>query len=96
MDELEYFKRWTSSSSLNVSSYKNWNYDLKLFSAIKETENTKKEEYTKICEDILIEDMVYIPLFFNKDVICHLKDIKDVKVNKNGNLILKEMYKSSS
>lgn len=89
---MDFFEIWKSSSSYNLYGYNNIEFDNKLTEAIFEKDAEKKVEIFRDMENILIEDMPIIPLYFNKDVIVTNNYIKGVYTNRMGNIKLDKVY----
>ncbi|MFL0194201.1 peptide ABC transporter substrate-binding protein [Clostridium sp. WILCCON 0269] len=93
---LPFFKMWQSSSTDNLYGYSNIEIDNKLTSVIFEKDAAKKIEIFKDIENILLEDMPIIPLYFNNTVITTRNYVKGIYTNKMGNVKLDKAYLSNN
>lgn len=88
--ELAFFEKWVSDSQFNIYGYKNLTYD-GLILKMKMSYDDSKNCYNEI-KNLLYNDMPCIPLYFKSYVICKKGYINGLKINKRGNIILKEAY----
>lgn len=83
---LSFLEQWQSSSKDNVYGYSNIVFDNMLVKARIESDGSKKMAALRTAEDILMEDLPVIPLYFNNTLVCKKYNIKGVSINKKGNL----------
>ncbi|WP_406541774.1 hypothetical protein [Clostridium ljungdahlii] len=69
---LSFLDMWRSASQYNLYGYRNVQFDNKFMNAKFEKDGTKRIEILKEMENMLMEDMPIIPLYFN-DVIISQK-----------------------
>lgn len=89
---LPFFQIWQSSSIYNLYGYSNINFDNKLTGTIFEKDINKKLDMFKDMENVLLEDMPIIPIYFNETIIVTKNYVKDVYTNKMGNVKLDKAY----
>lgn len=89
---LSFLERWISFSNLNLYGYNNSKFDDTVLKSKMEKDINKKIELLKESEDILLEDMVVVPLYFKNIIICKKNDIEGIYVTENGNIKLDRVY----
>lgn len=89
---LSILERYTSMSELNLTGYKNTEFDTKVVKAKIEKDRVKKIQLLREAENILMEDMPVAPLYFTSDVICKKSNIDGIYTNKRGNIKLDKVY----
>ena len=89
---LPFFQMWQSSSTYNLYGYSNIDFDNKLAGTVFEKDINKKVEMFKNMENVLLEDMPIIPIYFNETIIITKNYVKDVYTNKMGNVKLDKAY----
>lgn len=89
---LPFFQIWQSSSTYNLYGYSNIEFDNKFTGTVFEKDVNKKVEMFKDMENLLLEDMPIVPIYFNKTVIVTRNYVKDVYTNKMGNIKLDKVY----
>ncbi|WPC41454.1 peptide ABC transporter substrate-binding protein [Clostridium sp. JS66] len=83
---LSFLEQWQSSSKNNVYGYSNIVFDNMVVKARIESDGSKKIAELRTAEDILMEELPVIPMYFNKILICKKYNIKGVSINQRGNL----------
>lgn len=89
---LSFLEGWISISDSNFYGYKNAQFDEKVIKAKMEKDRIKKIELLKEAENILMDDMPVIPLYFKNIVVCKKSNIEDVYTTKKGNIKLDKVY----
>lgn len=81
------FEQFASFSKKNYSGYNNPQVDLLLNKAIEKTDiNSSKEEFKKI-EQILLDDAIFIPMYYKRDYFVVSNSVKGLNYNKENGLI---------
>lgn len=91
-DSLALLEPWVSSSQLNIFGYKNSEFDSLILKAKFEKDKTKRNELLQEGEEILINDMPMMPIYFHNIVLCKKSNIEDIYVTPQGNVKLDRAY----
>lgn len=91
--ELLWLEKWSPDSKDNYGGYSNINYISLLGKIPVESNEDKRKSYIEECNKLLKEDLPVIPLFYDIDIIIKSEDVKGLKVNRNGTLDFKNVYK---
>lgn len=89
---LAFLELWTSSSKFNIFGYKNLQYDTQVLQGRIENDRNKQINFFRSAENILIQDVILIPLYFNNTVVCEKQKICGLYTNDRGNIILDKVY----
>lgn len=89
---LSFLNMWRSASHDNLCGYKNVQFDTKFMNATFEKDGSKKVEIFKEMENILMEDMAVVPLYFNGVIISEKNYVQGIYTNKLGNIKLDKAY----
>ncbi|GAA0075791.1 peptide ABC transporter substrate-binding protein [Clostridium sp. CTA-5] len=92
IDPMTFLEMWQSDSGMNVAKYKNEAYDKLIDSARLEQSPEKRFELLHQAEDVLIEDMPIIPLYYKVDVKGIKNYVKDVRVSPLGFVYFDKAY----
>lgn len=85
---LPFLEEWMSLSDSNLYGYKNVQFDEKVVKARMEKDRTKKIENLKEAENILMDDMPVIPLYFKNIIVCKKNNVEGVYTVNKGNIKL--------
>lgn len=91
---LSFIEKWNTISKDNLYGYKNNELDNKLMKVKFEKNNGKKVEILRESENILMQDMPIVPLYFNNTIICEKSYVEGVYNTKKGNIKLDKAYLS--
>ncbi|WP_315080882.1 peptide ABC transporter substrate-binding protein [uncultured Clostridium sp.] len=92
VDPMTFLEMWESNSGMNVAKYKSEEYD-KLINAAKSEQNSEKRfELLHKAEDILMEDMPILPLYYKVEVKGIKTYVKDVRVSPLGFVYFDKAY----
>lgn len=91
-DPMTFLDMWESTSGLNVAGYNNPEYDKVIKAAKAETDSHKRTELLHKAEDILLEDMPVIPLYYKVEVKGIKDYLKGVRVSPLGNVYFENAY----
>ncbi|RMC93055.1 peptide ABC transporter substrate-binding protein [Clostridium autoethanogenum] len=89
---LSFLDMWRSASQYNLYGYRNVQFDNKFMNAKFEKDGTKRIEILKEMENMLMEDMPIIPLYFNDVIISQKNYVQGIYTNKLGNIKLDKAY----
>ncbi len=87
-----FLESWVSYSKLNFYGYKNTEFDDNLMKVKMEKQGVKKIEFLRLAENLLMEDMPVIPIYFNNIIVCKKNDIQGIYTTKKGNMLLDKAY----
>lgn len=91
-DPMTFLDMWISGSGNNDSDYNNPEYDRLIKEAQKELNADKRTALLHEAEDILMNDMPILPLYFYTKIACINPKVKNVVVSPLGNYSFKEAY----
>ncbi|WP_123054510.1 peptide ABC transporter substrate-binding protein [Clostridium sp. JN-1] len=89
---LAFLELWTSTSRSNIYGYKNLQYDSEVSQGKVEIDRDKQISFFRNAENILMQDMILIPLYFDDTIVCKKQKICDVYINHSGNVVLDKAY----
>lgn len=89
---LAFLELWSSTSKSNIYGYKNLQYDSVVSQGKVEVDRSKQINFFRNAENILMQDMILIPLYFDDTVICKKQSICDIYINHSGNVVLDKAY----
>ncbi|WP_040212017.1 peptide ABC transporter substrate-binding protein [Clostridium polynesiense] len=92
VDPVSFLDMWVSNSGNNDAGYSNPKYDNFIELAKKEQDLAKRTEYLHQAEDILMEDMPVIPVYYYTNVMCIKENIKDVRKSPLGFVFFDKAY----
>lgn len=91
--DVLWLQNWANNSIKNVGGYYNKSLNEFIDKITMERDNEKRKKYIEEGKRILQEDIPVIPLFYDVNIILKSKDIQGLKVNKDGTLDFKNVYK---
>lgn len=91
-DSSPLLENWVSTSKSNVYGYKNSEFDSAVLKARYEKDKDKREEILKGAEEMLINDLPMMPIYFHNMILCRKNSIKGVYTTKEGNIKLDKAY----
>jgi len=77
-------EKWMSASCLNIYGYKNSQYDSLIIKSRIESDDKKRINLLSESEKLFLDDMPYIPLYFNNIIVCKDADISGMYVTFSG------------
>lgn len=92
VDPMTFLDLFTSTSALNNSGYNNPAFDKIIDQAKKEVDTSKRLELLHQAEDMLMEDMPVIPLYYYTQPIAIKSYVKGVVVTKLLNIYFDKAY----
>lgn len=78
VDPMTFLDMWVTNGGQNNIGYSNPEYDKRIEAAKKEFDQAKRMQLMHEAEDILMEDMPLIPLYYYTNVVCIKDYVKDV------------------
>ncbi len=91
-DPVSILESWVSNSQLNLFHYKNSEFDNIVSKAKFEKDKVQRAEFLRKAEEMLVNDVPVIPIYFHNIVLCKSPLIKGVYVTKEGNIKLDRAY----
>lgn len=92
VDPMTFLDLLTSKSGNNNAGYASAAYDAKIAAAKKEVDTTKRMQDLHEAEDVLMNDMPVIPLYFYTNVVCVKSYVKDVHKSPLGFVFFDKAY----
>lgn len=92
IDPMTFLDLFVTNGGNNDAAYSNAKYDEKIAGAKKETDPAKRMALLHEAEDILMEDMPIIPLYYYTTVVCQKPTIKDVRISPLGQVYFTKAY----
>ncbi|WP_055667589.1 peptide ABC transporter substrate-binding protein [Desnuesiella massiliensis] len=92
VDPMTYLDMWTSNSGNNDAAYKNPEYDRLINEAKKEVDQAKRMKLLHDAEDILMNDMPIIPIYYYSNVVCSKDYVKGVRKSPLGFMFFDKAY----
>ena len=92
VDPMTFLDLWITDGGNNDTGYSNPEYDKLVNAAKVETDLDKRWEIMKEAEDILMEDMPIIPLYYYTKPKAYKPEVKDVRVSTLGYVFFDRAY----
>jgi oligopeptide transport system substrate-binding protein len=92
IDPMTFLDLFVTNGGNNDAGYSNAKYDEKIAGAKKETDPAKRMAFLHEAEDILMEDMPIIPMYYYTTVVCQKPTIKDVRISPLGQVYFNKAY----
>lgn len=84
VDPMTFLDMWTTSFGNNDAGYSNPKYDNLIDSAKKERDLAKRTEYLHQAEEVLMDDMPIIPVYYYTNIMCTKEYVKNVRKSPLG------------
>lgn len=91
-DSISFLEPWISTSKFNIYGYKSSEFDNLILKAKREKDSLKRKDLINKAEELLINDMPSIPLYFHNIVLCKKSNIEGIYITKEGNIKLDRAY----
>lgn len=91
-DPMTFLDMWTSNSGNNDAGYKNPEYDKAIDAARRELDPAKRMKLLHDAEDILMNDMPIIPVYYYTSVVCEKDYVKGVRKSPLGFVFFDKAY----
>ena len=92
IDPMTFLDLFVTNGGNNDAAYSNPKYDEKIAGAKKEIDPAKRMALLHEAEDILMEDMPIIPVYYYTTVVCQKPTIKDVRISPLGQVYFTKAY----
>ena len=92
VDPMTFLEMWTSASALNDAGFSNAEYDSVISDAISELDTKKREELLHKAEDILMDEMPIMPIYYYTKVKGIKPYVKGIKQSQIGFVYFDEAY----
>ncbi|SEF84230.1 oligopeptide transport system substrate-binding protein [Caloramator fervidus] len=92
VDPMTFLDMWVSNSGQNNIGYNNPEYDKKIAAAKKEADPAKRMQLLHEAEDILMNDMPLVPLYYYTNIACVKDYVKDVHKSVLGFVYFENAY----
>ena len=92
VDPMTFLDLWVTGGGNNDAGYSNPEYDKIVAAAKKEADQTKRWELMRQAEDIIMEDMPIIPLYYYTKVKGAKPEVKGVRVSALGHVFFDKAY----
>ncbi|CUN43114.1 extracellular solute-binding protein [Clostridium disporicum] len=92
-DPMTFLDMWVTGGGNNDCGFSNSEYDSLIAEAKVETDTKKREELLRQAEDILMDEMPVIPVYFYTTVMAWNDDVEGVLVTALGKVYFKNAYK---
>lgn len=93
LDPITFLDMWVTGGGNNEVGYSNPEYDALIKEAKTTADEAKKYEVLRKAEDILMDDMPIIPLYYYTKVRAIKEDVKDVVISPTGKVDFKNAYR---
>lgn len=91
-DPMTFLDMWTTTSGLNDCGFSNPEYDKLVADAKKEIDVVKREKLMRQAEDVLLDQMPILPLYYYTQIKGIKSYVKGVRVAALGNIYFDEAY----
>ena len=92
-DAMTFLDMWITNGGNNDTGFSNAQYDILISQAKVETDVVKRENLLREAEDILMDEMPVIPVYYYTTVMAWNKYVKGVQVSVVGKVYFKNAYK---
>ncbi len=92
IDPMTFLDLFVTNGGNNDAAYSNAKFDEKINGAKKETDPAKRMALLHEAEDILMEDMPIIPVYYYTTIVCEKPTIKDVRISPLGQVYFTKAY----
>ena len=93
VDPMTFLDMWVTGGGNNDCGFSNAEYDKLIADAKVETDSAKRTEMLREAEDILMDEMPIIPIYYYTTVMAWQENVKDIQVSVLGNVYLQRAYK---
>lgn len=91
-DPMTFLEMWVTGTGQNNAGYSNPEYDELISQAKSELDGTKRTELLHKAEDVLMEDMPILPIYYYTNVICANPKVKDFYKSPLGQMEFSRAY----
>ena len=93
IDPMTFLDLWTTDGGNNDAGFSNAEYDELIAAAKVETDSDKRNELLRQAEDILMDEMPILPIYYYTTVTAANENVKDVHISTLGKISFKYAYK---
>lgn len=90
-DPMTFLDMWVTGGGNNDVGYSNPAYDELINKARVETDLGLRNEYLQKAQDILMDEMIILPIYYNTKIVAKKDHVKGLKVSSLGNLYFDEV-----
>ncbi len=91
-DPMTFLDMWVTEGGQNNSGYSNTEYDSLIEQAKAEQDGERRTELLRQAEDILMEDMPIIPIYYYTNIVCAKDNVKGYIKSPLGAMLFREAY----
>lgn len=91
-DPMTFLDMWVTASGQNNAGYSNEEYDSLIAQAKSEQDGEKRTELLRKAEDILMDDMVIIPIYYYTNIVCANDNVKGYVKSPLGSMLFRQAY----
>ena len=93
IDPMTFLDLWVTGGGNNDCGFSNARYDELIAAAKVETDSAKRLEMLREAEDILMDEMPILPIYYYTTVTAANENVKGVRISTLGNISFKYAYK---
>ena len=93
IDPMTFLDLWTTGGGNNDAGFSNARYDELIAAAKVETDSEKRLEMLREAEDILMDEMPILPIYYYTTVTAANENVKGVRISTLGKISFKYAYK---
>ena len=93
IDPMTFLDLWTTNGGNNDAGFSNAEYDELIAAAKVETDSAKRLEMLRQAEDILMDEMPILPIYYYTTVTAANENVKGVRISTLGKISFKYAYK---
>ena len=93
IDPMTFLDLWTTGGGNNDTGFSNARYDELIAAAKVETDSEKRLEMLREAEDILMDEMPILPIYYYTTVTAANENVKGVRISTLGKISFKYAYK---
>ena len=93
IDPMTFLDLWTTDGGNNDAGFSNARYDELIAAAKVETDSDKRNELLRQAEDILMDEMPILPIYYYTTVTAANENVKGVQISTLGKISFKHAYK---
>lgn len=91
-DPMTFLDMWITASGQNNAGYSNEEYDSLIAQAKSEQDGEKRTELLRKAEDILMDDMAIIPIYYYTNIVCANDNVKGYVKSPLGSMLFRQAY----
>lgn len=91
-DPMTFLDMWVTASGQNNAGYSNEEYDSLIAQAKSEQDGEKRTELLRKAEDILMDNMAIIPIYYYTNIVCANDNVKGYVKSPLGSMLFRQAY----